>query len=210
MEDFVEALNRTKIEVSSPVGTIRLEHTEKELAFRRLVTSWHKSGPNLRALLEGDPDLKRRTRSGITTLYPTPTGRGYLDWHPAPTESANEAQDEALRDFMRLTTNPLWDLLAGPCYRCGDYFLRDTRRKRIYCSRGCSATVTALSATSRRRREEHQAKVHRVQSAIQQWQRMKARPANWKKWVTSKPDITLHWLSRAVNSGSVKPPTSMR
>ena len=214
LKDLVEALNRTKIRVAparTPEATRvhRLKLTRQQAELRRLVEKWMESGPNLRKMLKQEPELATRMKDGKTTFWPTETGRGHLDWvaYPSKTELPTP-EDAALIDFMTLITNPEWELLGGPCARCGDFYLKKARRHSKYCSRTCSSTETALSATQRRRAKEQEMKIGRAQKLIDQWCKLKPRQA-WKKWVSRQPGITNRWLTRAENNKKITPPTAV-
>lgn len=127
----------------------RLDPMQVEL--RRLIQEWQKSGPNLKKFFSEHPDLWERAAYGQTRLQPTPTGRAYVEWIPIVADEPLSPEDDALRNFVSLIGNPLWDLLGGPCARCGDYYKKKTKRQKVYCSRTCSRNATAAISTKRSR-----------------------------------------------------------
>jgi hypothetical protein len=48
-------------------------------------------------------------------------------------------------------------------------------------------------------------KLNRAQSAAHKWTTAKT-PGNWKEWVSAQTDISVRWLSRAVNRGELREP----
>lgn len=133
-------------------------------------------------------------------------GRGHLDWFPKITETTQPSQKvQALEDFVILITNPQWSLLAGPCIRCGDYFLKKTKRGKTYCSKDCSSRATALPTMQRKRQQERSEKLEQAQNAIDKWGEKKRR-ISWKKWVSMETRFTTNWITRAVNKRDLVPP----
>jgi hypothetical protein len=99
--------------------------TEAQEKMRDLVGEWKASGPNLKALFSQNPRLAELSGRGAVTLWPSGTGRGYLEWTPALRDGDSSPENEALREFFKLIANPNWQMLAGPCKRCDDYFLKE-------------------------------------------------------------------------------------
>ena len=211
IKSLLPGLNRTRITTALAARpnqdrTIRLPQSKKQRALRRLVEAWQASGPNLAKLFAQNPELELRTKHGATLFYPTKAGRGHLDWAPSPVGvSRHSPEREALEDFMTLIANPRWELLGGPCARCGDYFVKHTKRQKVYCSRTCSSTATAIPAIKRKRQEEQARKIRSAQQCIAEWGKTKRR-LGWKQWVSNETGFTIRWLSRAVNSGALRPP----
>jgi len=164
------------------------------------------SGPDLIKMFKKEPELESRIRYGETWFYPAHDGRGHLDWIPEITGDAQPAhKDQALRDFLMLITNPQWELLGGPCPRCGDFFLKKTRRRRVYCTRKCSSATTADQAVNQDRQRKHAKKIEIAQCAIGKYSEQKRRLA-WKQWVSNQTGYTIKWITRAVNNGDLQPP----
>jgi len=215
MREVVDALNRTSVRTRQPkmdsFEIRRLPYSDKENKLRSLVSRWMASGPNLKKMLDDDPKLMRLVSPGKTQFYPGKKGRGYLYWNPSPPEEGLKSWEiEAIEAFTKLITNPLWAKLCGPCPQCEDYFLRKTDRKRVYCSQRCSSRHTAISATAERRLQTSKEKILKAQHEIEQWKKAKSK-ADWKVWISartarSRISLTVHWLSRAVNSGLITPP----
>ena len=118
----------------------------------------------------------------------TKSGRGYLEWAPNPVgTNRSSARREVPEDFTTLIANPRWELLGGPCARCGDYFLKHTKRQKVYCSRNCSSAATAAPAMKRMRQVEQSRKTRSAQQCILEWGKTKRR-LEWKEWVSNELD----------------------
>jgi hypothetical protein len=179
---------------------------EVKAELRRLVTDWFDSGPNLRKMLGKEPELHRRGTQGRTDLIPTETGAGVLLWRPEILdEDVASHKDLALTHFMNLIANPRWELLGGPCARCGKYYLKKTKRQKAYCSRACGAAATAVPATDKRRQQEQARKVNRAQKAIAEWIKSPTK-LGWKPWVAAETGYNIRWVTQAETRGQLQPP----
>lgn len=177
---------------------------------RKLVEAWQRSGPNLQRMLAEDKALFHRVRAGRTLLVPTDTGKGHLLWLPTPRGvEPLSLKGIALSHFMDLIVNPKCHKLGGPCHRCGKYYIKKTSRQKMYCSRRCGSMTTALDRTRKRRHEEHEKKLRKAQQAAERWT-SGPRRRSWKEWVSGQTRITVKWLTRAVNAGSLKAPRGRR
>ena len=108
------------------------------------------------------------------------------------------------------TLNPEWDKLAGPCARCGNYYMKKRASQKVYCSRRCGNAATAVVRTRERLDKEHVDKLRRTQAAMQKWSTARTKD-DWKVFVSKRePGITPKFLTRAVNKGELKPPTKGR
>lgn len=185
---------------------IRHSFSPMQEELRLLVEQWQssgKSGPNLRELLSQRPDLQHRCAKRLMTLWPTSSGRGHLEWQGLETYDPAE---RAFELFFELISNPLWETLGGPCARCGRYYLKNTKRQKVYCSRTCGSGATARSAVQKKRIEEHKQKLRWARSEIKSW-RSRKRRIGWKRWISQRnPDLTVQWLTRAHNRGELSAP----
>lgn len=184
----------------------RLPHSELEDELRRLVEAWKRSGPNVRKLFQEEPELAAFSVRSQIFFHPTNTGRGYLEWSPSDVvEGVSSPKDVARDRFMTLITNPNWDALGGPCLCCTDYFIKAVDRPRKFCSARCGARVSAVVAVKTKRERDHAEKVKAAQALIEKWKEKKRR-GDWKAWIARDIRFTKRWLTRAVNSGDLKPP----
>lgn len=206
----------TRVAPASNPTAVRTHHlrlSPKQEELRRLVERWTQSGPNLRKMFKEMPELESMTRNGVTTFWPTETGRGHLEWVAKPSKNLElTPREEAVQEFMELITNPYWWRLGGPCARCKDYYWKRSVRHKVYCSRNCSALDTALNATKRARQRAHEVKIKEAQAAIDKWCEEKHK-GDWKKWVErrtrGKNDrnwCSILWLTRWANRNELIPP----
>ena len=216
LDQIVETLNQKPQGGTSPYAE----------ALIRLIERLKGCGGNLQKMMNDDPELaKVVTAACICCWRPTTTGRAYLVLQPSVEIQALSAMPElrgvkeraellaALR-FHVGTLNPEWDKLAGPCARCGRYYLKKRASQKVYCSRRCGNAATATKRTRQRLDKEHADKLRRAAAAGQKWvkERQQSRTRkDWKQRVSEiEPGITPKFLTRAVNKGELKAPTKGR
>jgi hypothetical protein len=176
---------------------------------QRYIEAWKASGPDLSTFGVQHPEMwasvKRQWETQPLVLWPSDGGTASLY---LPRGRMRTAEEAALYFFISLILNPLWERLGGPCLRCGRYYVAQTARKnKAYCSRSCGTRATAIATTRKKRDEEHGDKLQRATDAAQKWATART-VKEWKSWVSSRhPDITVKFLTRAVNNGQLKPPT---
>ena len=199
MEAVVELLNPSRHPWLASV------YVKGEPELRRLVDLWRKSGPNLYKLFEENSEFRTRAMNGQVILGLTGTGRAHLEWLPgSPNSRLMQPKEVALRHFMRLITNPEWELL-GFCKRCENYYLKRRKSQKTYCSQTCGSRATATEAVKASRQKEHKKKLERAQEFIHKWNELRPRMP-WKPWVGNETKYTPNWLTRAVNKGELRPP----
>jgi hypothetical protein len=174
---------------------------------RELVERWQASGPDLEKFHRDDPTtlaaVEQHLKENPPLLWCTAgSGGANLIGSPRPGKTPSK---EAVRFFLMLILNPEWERLAGPCVRCGNYYIRRTARNKAYCTRSCGTRATALAATKRKREGERAEKLRRVVKLCQQWRNTRT-IQDWKSWICGQRDITKTFLTRAVNKGDLKPP----
>ena len=94
---------------------------------------------------------------------------------------------------------------VGHVTACGIFYVKKTSRQKVYCSRRCGATRTAAAVTRKRREKERAQNLRRAQEAASHWATDRTR-VPWKQWVSNKTEITVKWLTRAVNRGDLGVP----
>ena len=162
-----------------------LRETPPEL--RGLVDAWLASGPNLSTFCQSHSkiwaDVGRYWQITPTLLISADStgGGAAIAFCPEPGRNPYE---EALRFFVWLITNPKCDRIAGPCSRCGNYYIRRSARNKVYCSRSCGTRATAVAATKKRRNEEHARKLREAAEAIRKWEESPRK--DWKPFVDRK------------------------
>lgn len=217
LERSVQALNGDLRweQVAGPEEALAQERRFKETPplLRKLVQAWQESGPDLVNFSRHQPKMwteldrywKAVNQQNLILLVGAPSG-GAAFFMNSHTE--RDPYNEALRLFLELLVNPECDRLAGPCSRCGNYYIRRLVRNKVYCSRSCGTRATALAATKKRRDEEHADKLKRADESIRKWE--KCPKGDWKAFVTERGDISVKFLTRAVNNGELTPPTKGR
>lgn len=193
---------------------------------RELVKAWQDSGPNLEQMVYGShKHLRAPLLQGICVGHwiPTNGGRAILDvrpdigllemvvgrdrvWRNSPdgTELLRP-EVEAWIEFGFFTLNPHCEQLAGPCVRCGNYFVKKRETQTVYCSRRCGNAATAVARTRERIAEERRDKIARASAAMKKWESVATRQ-DWKHWVAKKTGIDSRFLTRAVTKGDLVPP----
>jgi hypothetical protein len=209
LDHILETLNRGKTWLySEPL--IRLMERLKDY------------GGNLKRMMDDDPELEKVVRKVCTTLWlPSKTRRAALVlqpvWEQIKREPAPEPGQAQMRPdryaallFHVGTLNPEWDKLAGPCARCGRYYLKNRASQDTYCSRECGNRTTAAARTRERIKAEHDDKMNRSKAALKEWKRAKTQQ-DWKRWVSQKTGIDLRFLTRNfTETGELKPPQKER
>lgn len=193
------------------------EPTPEAQALIRLIGRLKECGGNLQKMMNGDPELAQVVTKACTALWmPSKTGRAYLVLQPSWVQLFSPKQEQtraalagryAAMFFHVWTLNPEWDKLAGPCARCGRYYLKKRASQDVYCSRRCGNAATALTRTRERIKAEHDDKMDRAKAARKDWKRAKTQQ-DWKRWVSQKTAIDLRFLSRNfTETGGVKSTT---
>jgi hypothetical protein len=188
-------------------------------ALIRLMEKLKECGGNLTRMMAADPELARVVTEVCGTRWMlSETGGAQLvlqpSWEHILTRTDARAGGPGMRPeryaallFHVWTLNPEWDKLAGPCARCGRYYLKKRASQKVYCSRRCGNATTAVARTRERLAREHADKLRRSQAAMQKWTTTRTKD-DWKVFVSKRePDITPKFLTRAVNKGELKPPT---
>ena len=181
------------------------QETREELKW--FVDLWLESGPDLQKMGQamGSTALKRFPSKGKFYLQLTNSGRPLLI--PCPETGSTHAQGI----FLQFILHPSCEQLAGPCRRCGNYFLKKKRNHQIYCSRKCLAATTAVSATKKSRDEARIETLARINEAIRDWRQSNSRQS-WQGFTISQISnkyrqiITTKLLTRWVNQGRLDAP----
>jgi hypothetical protein len=205
------------------------EQPELKENLRQLVQAWQESGPNLEKMMWGSHKHLRDylgALCGRAFWMPTTGGRAML--FPNPDYKRLEGligQDrvfrqkpdgtwmlnpeaEAWKEFGFFTLNPHCEELAGPCARCGNYYVKKRATQKVYCSRRCGNSATAVVRTRSRLKTEHKDKLNRAKSAIREWNALKAPSAlDWKEWFGKRvPDVSPKFVTRWVNQNKLPRP----
>ena len=173
---------------------------------RTIVKQWLDSGPNLSKLFGADPNLWAESQRAFhPSLIATKSGNAkmrLLDNAGAPGVMASHGKIgirfHAMVLFNTLILNPLWQKLAGPCARCGDFYIKKRASQKVYCSRRCGNAATATIRTRERLEGERKDKLNRAKAVIFNWNSLKNRNSlDWKQWLAEhEPDITTKFVTR--------------
>ena len=160
LDYVIRALNSSTERLPFPLDASNWEWRsqdveERQQELRRLINEWEKSDRNLLTLFKRKPDLEECCMEGKTYLMPTRDGVPQLAWLPVlkgPRVSPQKIA--ALTLFTQFLVNPLSLKLGGPCARCDTYYVKNTPRQKVYCSRTCGKGNTAQATTRKRRKEK--------------------------------------------------------
>jgi hypothetical protein len=223
LERFCELLNST-------------ERTELREFLRGLVKVWQDSGPNLITMMSAaynrlHPQAIDYIENFFTILWnPTSGGRARLivmaDYEQLEKRIGRERiftekpdgtsvlkpEAEALEEFCFFTLNPFCEELAGPCARCGNYYVKKRASQKVYCSRSCGNAATAVVRTAAKVKAERDEKMVRAEALIRKWNALKGRSGLvWKEWLRKQdPSITDRFVTRRVNMDELPEPKAGR
>lgn len=186
-------------------------------ALIRLMERLKGCGGNLKRMMDGDPELAKVVAEVCVTRWMPRTDRtAYLvlqpSWDhilkpeltPGQVDRMDSERYAALLFYVG-TLNPQWDKLAGPCARCGNYYIKKRESQKVYCSRRCGNAATAVARTRERIARERGDKLLRAKAAIKKWGSASTRQ-DWKHWVSQKTGIDLRFLTRNfTETGGLKP-----
>jgi len=190
-------------------GEQPLEEGDRE-ELERLVNLWLECGFDLNKMRQRIGALRIKSLPVRGTFYLDATKEGRPVLIPYPEEGTTHAQGI----FLHLVLYPHAEQLAGPCDRCGKYFLKTTRHRRAFCSRACLAFSTAVKATQKAREKKSAERLAWAEEGIADWQRAKRRDS-WKTWTVRHMKkahgeyITEKSLSRWVNEGRLTAPNGV-
>jgi hypothetical protein len=202
--------------MSAILTALNDEHPIRRGEMRRLVEAWQESDRDAAKLMRKCPELKPYLydKKGKPRWLAIPICRGsgfqvMVSVEGPPHPKTDLIRDEARLMFLRLLLNPLRDRLSEhPCARarCGKYFLKTTASNTVYCSRKCNKADTARSSREQTLEKERVEKLKRATAAATEW--LLARTTlDWKRWVAKRhPDITLTFLTQAVNNKKLSEP----
>jgi len=176
-------------------------------SLRALVQEWSSSGPNTEVMKQRNPSLWERIEHVTVSIKPMKNGAVKIEPLGIPRENQGLADAESLlyAFFLMLIMNPLWERLGGPCARCNNFYIKMTRRQKVYCSKRCGKLSTSVDCNRKRRHAQHLEKVEKTQESIAKWLASKSK-RNWKRWVSEKTGFTANWLTRSLNAGEIIDP----
>jgi hypothetical protein len=209
LKRFVQLLNTEDYWIASLLeGRQKVggDYRPVQRELRRLVREWFDSGPNVSKLLNADPMVDQVAQIFRPYFIPTQCGTARLAYLKVQEYIPNVKPLEiALGLFLKFLINPYNEMLGGPCKKCDNYFIKKTKRQKVYCSKQCGHRNTARLVNRKRRQREHLKLLKLAKQLISEWHQAKTR-MDWKKWVSRDPQITKNWLTRAVRKGELVEP----
>ena len=190
----------------------------------RLMRRLEGCGGNLKKMMDGDPELAEAVAKVCVTRWIPSTNRTanlvlQPSWEHILERELTPGQVNKMRPeryaallFHVGTLNPEWDKLAGPCARCGNYYIKKRASQKVYCSRRCGNASTAVVRTAAKDKAERDEKMVRAKALIREWNSLKGRSGLvWKEWLRKQePSITDKFVTRRVNTGELPEPKAGR
>jgi hypothetical protein len=177
------------------------EPTPVAAALIRLMQRLEGFGGNLKRLMDSDDQLCCDVATACMGHWdPSESGRAYLRFQPSPLflnlpGKLQTPERWAAMLFAVWSLNPEWDKLAGPCARCGRYYLKKRQSQKVYCSRRCGNAATAVERTRERLKQERDGKLRQAGAAVRQWRKARTE-ADWKTFVSQRTGIDRRFLTR--------------
>ena len=188
------------------------EHAQSRAEFREFVSRWLRAS-SLKTMLRRDRDLYREL-TDVCTLSLEPSSKTrmaravvYVIKRPdGPMRYQRGASHhQAVLWFAHLVLNPLGEKLAGPCARCGRYFIKSRSDHDKYCDGGCGSKASAAVRMERKRREQRQSQLADARIAAQEWADS-ASSLDWKEFVAQKLGCTKKWVTIATRRYGLEEP----
>ena len=209
------------------------EQPELREHLRKLVKAWQESGPNLEKMTwESHEHLYDYLGTLCSRVFWMPTTGGRAMLYVIPNYNRLEEligrervnrekpdgtwmlnpEAEAWAEFGFFTLNPHCEELAGPCARCGNYYVKKRASQKVYCSRSCGNAATAVIRTAAKVKAERDEKMIRAKALIRKWNTLKGRSGLvWKEWLRKQePSITDKFVTRRVNMRELPKPKAGR
>lgn len=187
-------------------------YTERRRELRSLVAKWQACGQSFQKMIsrpvQKDGELAIALQTGWTAFL---GADGKFRISRDTQTVAFTPRGVARTAFALLMNDPDLNLLGGPCDRCGRYFKKKRANHKLYCDRDCAHLASAAKSTNERLQRDREDKLKRAKLRIAQWQDLKRKPKiGWKKWIViAAPDLSVSFLTRAVNKGDLIPPNTL-
>jgi hypothetical protein len=182
-------------------------HDEVQANLIRLVQAWRQAQDRKSVAVlkiewpRGCPkwqEIERRCRSLLL-----PSGTGVVPGVAYVAKGPWTAWDFAIQEFIWLITNPLRDRLSGPCARCKRYYIKKRKSQKVYCSRRCGNTATAVLRTRAKWDEQRGKRLTKAKEALRIWADSKI-SEEFRTWAVKRyPDLTKKFLTRAINNKEI-------
>jgi hypothetical protein len=154
----------------------------------------------------GAPNLREIEKRSRPCLMPSGTGVHLHVQYVGEKGKAWTAWDFASQTFVDLLTHPERDKIAGPCARCGKYYIKKRASQKKYCSRICGNAATAVARTKEKWDKARSAKLQRAQAAMVKWSRSTTQES-FQRWAEKHyRGLTQRFLTRAINNEELPEP----
>jgi hypothetical protein len=177
----------------------RFEHFEREAGATVptvLKINWPPGCPSWR-------EIQKRLQAH---LAPSGTGAYPVVQYVGEKGKPWTAWDFAIQHFIWLITNPEHHKFAGPCARCGHYYVMKRASQRVYCSRTCGNAATAMARTREKWDKERGKRLKRAERAMRRWSRLKT-TERFQDWAERRyPGLGKKFLTRAINKKELPKP----
>ena len=188
---------------------------------RAMVEKWRESNWDLTRCFQRHPRMQQKIEqlsrreplvllaaSGATPKFINPFGPTLVQrWPRGKDKPLARARRDAMILFVRLFQDSN-HVRMGKCVRCGRYFFGRPGQKCCPRPRRCSSYLAAIESTKRRWKNDREAKLQEARAACDEWERRKS-PINWKLWVADEVDVSVKWITRAVNAGELNEPLKL-
>jgi hypothetical protein len=209
---------KTMRELSTPEGRLlgvcdvlnAEKDTERGQELVKLLEEWM-AAPSLAAMLQNNVEIGQDLQNAAKLSFFVPGKNHKYGRYQVTPDGPNVYDPHSFTVWMfaNLVTNPLCERLAGPCARCGIFYIKKRMSQTVYCSRRCGNAATALARTRERIKAERKDKLRRAKTAIKEWRSAKTQE-DWKHWVANRASVDLRFLTRAIKKGDLVPPTKGR
>jgi hypothetical protein len=146
------------------------------------------------------PDLSKIDRQAYAGIL-VRSGSG-LRMVLVPHVPGDGTRDVVSHYFIQLLLNPERERLGAPCPNCGNWYIKKTLRKSVFCSRPCADKKKLTTKRAKVR------KLERVTLAMNNYATRPTKWAalNWKQWVMqAEHDVTANFLTHAVKNKEITP-----
>src|SRR5579875_838360 len=191
--------------------------TRSGIQLREVVELWRASGPNTFRLRERHWDLWEeieRVWQNTTRIWPTNTGAARLETirgnigadADLQVYGSGAVRTKAVVLFITLLVSPIWHKLAGPCPRCGDYYLKKRASQTVYCSRQCGNAATAAKRTREKFEAARNKKLNRLRAAAAAWNPARSDGMDWRRWIAQRAKVDLRFVASAIRNQEIQKP----
>ncbi len=184
--------------------------TERGRELVGLLKEWM-DAPSLHAMLQNNVAIGADLHHAVMQPFFVAGKKHKYGFYQVIPDGPNEHDPHSFTVWMfaNLVTNPLCEKLAGPCARCGNYYIKRRASQTVYCSRRCGNAATAVARTRERIETERKDKLRRAKTAIREWRSAKTQE-DWKHWVARRASVDLRFLTQAVTKHDIVAPKKGR